>query len=479
MDKVKAVFYTDGSCRGNPGFGGYGVFGYIFKDSTRSKNIKHPVHNTINFTSTGLSKEKGQDNIEVTHIVEIIRSLNNPMSTNNEAELNAVLHAFKKAAHIPNLTSLTIYTDSNYIVSAYNENLTKWIENNWKRQDNKQIVHIAEWSVINGYRKAFAELGIDIKLIWIKGHSDNYGNNISDLYSIIGSNYAKQNLTVNNTDFNVDILDRTTTYSEYKKSYIEKDIVFFFRDLYFSSNKLNDVNYCFLSTSDNPNYIGKRDTSSIFISNIGFVPDIINRLKDVYRKADRNYVTTCCIKLNKFDNKDLYRLAHIIDVEKLIVKTDNIRRTVYSVVGDSSPFMYENSVDYPFIINASNLFTKMTYIDDEEYRARPNVYVKDITDRIVREGKIVISNKEKDIDLSSLEFTGIELKQKLILNLGYDIPNYLSLKNIEESIHKVNLILEVDLSNNLCTVYINIEMSDRNIYSVNIENKYLCLKTNI
>lgn len=473
--KQKAIYFTDGSCKGNPGYAGYGVYGYHYQLSDKPKNIKHPIHGTLYYTTTGVNKEKDTINIEVTRVIEIIHAINNYKSTNNEAELLAVVTAFEKASQIENLSELTIYTDSNYIVSSFNENLEIWKQNNWKRIDHKPIVHIKEWTIIDNFKKEFTEKDIKINVEWVKGHSDIHGNNIADMFSVAGSNSARRQLNSKSSEFNSVILDSDLPYSEYKKSFIEKDILFFFRDLYFSSDKLNDTNYCFLSTSDNPNTLGKRDTSSIFISNIGYVPEIVNKFKSLYRSIERNYITTCCIKLNKFDNKELLRLAHLINIEDILVKNVSGRKTTYNLIKDTTPFMFENSVEYPFIINASKLFNKMLDVSNSDKSETDNLIVKDITDRIVSDGKIVLSNKDKSVDFTDVIGNSVKLKQKLLVTVGYDIPNYLALKNIEKKIEKVYLILETKPDNNFCTLFINILMSDRNIYSVNIENKFLKL----
>ena len=41
---IGMVLYTDGGCRPNPGFGGWGVHGYEFEMSKSTKGIGHPTH---------------------------------------------------------------------------------------------------------------------------------------------------------------------------------------------------------------------------------------------------------------------------------------------------------------------------------------------------------------------------------------------------------------------------------------------------
>lgn len=473
----KLVLFCDGGCRPNPGFAGFGIFGFIYTDAEKPKNHKHPHHGTLYFTPDGVKSEKSKSPIAVSHIVEIIQAIGNNQSTNNEAEIKAIVAGLKKASTLENITDITIWTDSNYIVSAFNENLDNWIKNNWHRVDGKIITHITEWKKIIQYRDIFKENGCNISINWIKGHTDpkdenySYCNNIADIYSAIGSNYARINKPTEDTI----IMDHVLTYADYKKSYDDKDFIFYFRDMYFSSDKeVDDRNYCFISTSDDPGLLGKRNNSSIFVANIGYIPSIINKIKAFYREIHRNYVTTCCIKINKLENKDIYRLADFIDIRFMLLKMPSQPRT-YLLVGDKTPFLYENSINFPFIINAAEMFNKMSYIDSISKEQYPNIFKFDITDTFIdlTEHKLKITNKDKDIDFTDLVKNTIEFKQKLIIKINYDVPSFLALKNIEEEIERVQLIIEVNDDNNFCTVYINIITKSRNIYSTNIKNKYL------
>ena len=471
---VHCVYYTDGSTTPlNPGHGGSAVFGYYYKHSPRHKNIKHPSHTNLYFTTEGIHSTKEETPIEILKIVEVIKSINNPSSTNNETELLGFLIALEKASKVDHVQSVTIYTDSNYIVSSFNENMDKWISNDWRRQDNKSIVHRDTWEIVKRYKDFFELNAITINVIWVKAHADSYCNNVADIYSAIGSNASKQQYHKDPNNFNSTILDLELNYADYKKSYISKDLTLFFRELYFSSNHHDDTNYCFLSTSDSPNTIGKRDTTTIFASNVGYIPRLINVLKKAFRELERPYVSTCCIKLTKLENKDIHRLTELINPLHLVTENTYNGRPSFSLIRDNTPFIFENGMDYPFIVNATGLFTRMLEVIECKDKLNEHRFIIDITERIVQEGKIAFSNKEKHLDFSDVLENKIQLRQKLLVTIGYDIPNYLALKNIEDRIQKVELIVDCRTDSNFCTVYVNIETMDRNLYTVNIENKFL------
>lgn len=476
QQRNKLVLFADGACRPNPGFAGFGIYGYLYSGTDRPKNHKHPYHATLYFTHTGIQKIKSETPIAVHSIIEMICALGKNKSTNNEAELKAFVASLSKASEFENLDEVAIYTDSNYIVQAYNDSLDNWINTNWKRMDGKDITHIEEWKKILQLREFLYQKGCKISISWVKGHTDHkdenysYGNTQADILSVIGSNYAR----INNLDKDTMVIDQIVTYADYKKSYDDKDFIFYFRDMYFSSDDLDDKNYCFISTSDDPALFGKRNNSSIFVTNIGYTPTVINKIKAFYREIHRGYITTCCLKISKLENKDINRIADYIDIRYMMLPIPTQPRT-YSIVGDKTPFLYENTVNFPFIVNASEMFNKMTYVDSVMDDINSGLIKFDVTDTFIdlQENKLKLTNKDKDIDFTDIVKDTIEFKQKLILKISYDIPNFLAMKNIEEEIEKVYLVIESNEDNNFCTVYINIVTKSRCIYSSNIGNKYL------
>ncbi|MFN8248711.1 MAG: ribonuclease HI [Ferruginibacter sp.] len=127
------TIYTDGSSRGNPGPGGYGVImmsGHYRKELSKGYRL----------------------------------------TTNNRMELLAViagLQALKK-----NELPVTIYSDSQYVINS----ITKGWLDNWIRTDfkggkkNKDL-----WLQYKQLSKQFK-----LKFVWVKGHADNPYNNRCD-----------------------------------------------------------------------------------------------------------------------------------------------------------------------------------------------------------------------------------------------------------------------------------------------------------
>ena len=123
------TMYTDGSSRGNPGPGGYGV---VMLSGTHRKEL-----------SQGYKK-----------------------TTNNRMELMAViagLEALKK-----DQLNVTIYSDSQYIVKAIEEGwLKKWIATNFKGGKKNKDLWMEYYRLAQNHK---------IKFVWVKGHADNVYN---------------------------------------------------------------------------------------------------------------------------------------------------------------------------------------------------------------------------------------------------------------------------------------------------------------
>lgn len=134
------IIYTDGGCRGNAKDENIGGWGAVLEYKEHVKELYGGERNT----------------------------------TNNIQELKGMINALEalKTTHIP----VTIYSDSKYIVENFNNSLKKWKKNSWRKSDNKVIKNLELW-------KRLDELTLEqesIKLVWVKGHASNEGNNRAD-----------------------------------------------------------------------------------------------------------------------------------------------------------------------------------------------------------------------------------------------------------------------------------------------------------
>lgn len=139
---MEVKIYTDGSARGNPdGPGGYGTI-IVFVDA---KGIVHEREYSAGYKKT----------------------------TNNRMELMAAiigLEALTKPCKV------TLYSDSQYLVKAFNEHwLEGWIKKGWKRGKNEPVKNVDLWK-----RMLKAKELHDVKFEWVKGHNGHPMNERCD-----------------------------------------------------------------------------------------------------------------------------------------------------------------------------------------------------------------------------------------------------------------------------------------------------------
>jgi ribonuclease HI len=126
------TIFTDGSSRGNPGPGGYGI---VMKWNGHRKEINEGFRKT----------------------------------TNNRMELLGVISALETLKR--NNEKVLVYSDSKYVVDAVEKGwVFNWQKNNFKKKKNADL-----W-------KRFLEIynTHEVKFHWIKGHNDHPENEICD-----------------------------------------------------------------------------------------------------------------------------------------------------------------------------------------------------------------------------------------------------------------------------------------------------------
>lgn len=136
----KAKIYTDGSCLGNPGPGGWASI-ILFEDG-REIDLRGGEENT----------------------------------TNNRMELMGVISAFRELDppwEAP--CEITVYTDSQYIAKAFNDHwLESWKANGWKRSSG-ELKNVELWQELD---ELVSKHSCTFK--WVKGHNGDKYNEKCD-----------------------------------------------------------------------------------------------------------------------------------------------------------------------------------------------------------------------------------------------------------------------------------------------------------
>lgn len=136
----KVDIYTDGACSGNPGKGGYCAI-LIYKGT--EKIIK------------GSERETTNNRMELLSVIKGLEALKEPCD-------------------------VSVYSDSQYVVSAFSEGwLGAWNENGWKTSQKKEVKNIDLWQKLLELTKKHA-----VRFIKVKGHADNEYNNKCDKLAV-------------------------------------------------------------------------------------------------------------------------------------------------------------------------------------------------------------------------------------------------------------------------------------------------------
>lgn len=143
-----AVIYTDGSCSGNPGVGGWAFF----------------------VASRGCWSSGKAD------------------TTNNEMELKAIYEAMNYCVR-NGVKEATIHSDSAYCINGYNNWMHNWRNNFWRTSSNKRIKNKDLWVDVYLLSKE-----VNINFVKVKGHSGNPGNDFVDRKAVEAMNKVKNRL---------------------------------------------------------------------------------------------------------------------------------------------------------------------------------------------------------------------------------------------------------------------------------------------
>jgi ribonuclease HI len=133
---MSITVYTDGSAKGNPGNGGYGI---VMISGRHRKELKQGFR----------------------------------LTTNNRMELLAVIVALENIK--TEGSSVTVYSDSKYVVDAVEKKwVFGWEKNNFNKKKNPDL-----WiRFLKIYRKQ------KVSFIWVKGHANNKENERCDVLAV-------------------------------------------------------------------------------------------------------------------------------------------------------------------------------------------------------------------------------------------------------------------------------------------------------
>lgn len=146
IGKTRLEIYTDGSCLGNPGPGGWGL---VAMQVTESGN---------NVIRTWERSEHGRY-----------------VTSNNRAELEAAIAALQFALEEQPGVPVTIVTDSQYLSKGITEWLPVWKARGWQTSSKKPVKNKDLWQRLEGLVQE-----LNVQWRWVKAHTGQQFNERAD-----------------------------------------------------------------------------------------------------------------------------------------------------------------------------------------------------------------------------------------------------------------------------------------------------------
>ncbi|PHM69147.1 ribonuclease HI [Xenorhabdus kozodoii] len=146
MNKQVEIF-TDGSCLGNPGPGGYGV---LLRYQQREKTLSGGYFRT----------------------------------TNNRMELMAAIIGLES---LKRPCTVILTTDSQYVRQGITQWIHNWKKRGWKKADKSPVVNIDLWQRLDNAISLH-----DIDWRWVKGHAGHRENEQCDELARTAANHPTQ-----------------------------------------------------------------------------------------------------------------------------------------------------------------------------------------------------------------------------------------------------------------------------------------------
>lgn len=178
-EMLEACFYCDGGARPHPPMAGWGIHGYFFIGAEPKQGTGCP--DTI--TASGYMKNTGT---KVTPVGYIDGCGAISGGTNNAAETEAVIIGLL-AMLAAGVKAGSFFCDSRYVLSGCTDRMEKMRMTDFMDVQTRQPIPNADlWRIVSLLLQECEKRSIALSWNWVKGHSDNLGNNKADVLATRG-----------------------------------------------------------------------------------------------------------------------------------------------------------------------------------------------------------------------------------------------------------------------------------------------------
>ena len=178
----KIVIFTDGSSLGNPGPGGWGAVVVFGKEKVLEMG--------------GSEKNTTNNRMEMTAVIESLNQISKkiypvapPKADGTGATKLRKIASQSRGRQLNNEATISIYTDSSYVLNGITKWVRRWILKNWTGVNKKPILNRDLWQKLFDVSK---NINIEWKLL--PGHSGICGNERADEIAMNFAEGGKINL---------------------------------------------------------------------------------------------------------------------------------------------------------------------------------------------------------------------------------------------------------------------------------------------
>lgn len=453
LPEESIVIYTDGGCVENKyaawAFHGYtynyekpktgtGIVGWVISPTKyypKDQVLNEKELKVIWGPMYSLFKTEGYKNVNVTGFVDATGIIDGS-STNNVGELTGLLKALEMVIE-KQYKRVFIITDSEYTLKGFTNWMHGWADSGWRTKGGDPVGNKEIWVRLLELDKELLELGIDLDISWVKGHSDDLGNDKADYNCTLGTLLCRRGVS----------MEDKVTWSDFKKYFkpdVTKNPLITHSNFYFNTNTSSNLRnvYCFGDHGKKDDFIGKPVSDSSFsIIKTNDPEPVLEIIKNTQDKiVPTNSVSLVLVKLP---------VVYKASVNKEITENDGIylhRKTSRPDLYDSTKLKITETINPPRLAwKLIDLLTSV-YKQFKVETRDPRTVITDITDEFYTVGKKTTLKKDfnnavayfKVSTKSCLETIDSDIP--ITLSVGIDIPNRNTMSKLASVSPKVLLL---------------------------------------